>query len=196
MTKRPVVVLYDGCTLVEIVDFLSLFQEYAPHLVVVGNHGETIRTTEGLTLSALENLPDGNLSGLDPVLVPGGDVGSAIGDDSLRAFLRATYAEGATIGGICNGVWLLADAGLLEGRRCTHTGHPSCGAPQEVVATAAPLFEKSVYVHENVVVDDRIVTAKPWARGEFTIQLALLAGILLEDRVELLRDYFRGEYKS
>ncbi|MYM88311.1 AraC family transcriptional regulator [Rugamonas sp. FT82W] len=39
----------------------------------------------------------------------------------IGAWLRAQHAHGALIGGSCAGVFVLGEAGLLDGRRCTTT---------------------------------------------------------------------------
>jgi transcriptional regulator GlxA family with amidase domain len=44
---------------------------------------------------------------------------SAIG--AAAAWLRRQHAQGAIVAGACNGVFLLGEAGLLDGRRCTTT---------------------------------------------------------------------------
>ena len=196
MASRPAVVLYDQCSLSEIMDFLSLFQSTNPTVLVAGTHGETIRTVEGLSLAANASISDAVPAEHNPIVITGGDVAAAIHDESLKSFLRTAHDENeAVVGGICNGVWLMAAAGLLDGRRCTHTGHSSCDAPDEVVATAQPLFEQAHYVPENIVVDGRLVTAKPWARGEFTVQVAQLAGLIEEDEVDSIRSYLSGNFE-
>ncbi|MFP4484774.1 MAG: DJ-1/PfpI family protein [Spirochaetaceae bacterium] len=196
MASRPAIILYDQCSLSEIMDFLSLFQNTNPTLIVAGAHDATIRTVEGLTLAVDAAIPDADTAEYNPVVITGGDVAAAVHDERLRSFLRAAHDETeAVVGGICNGVWLMAAAGLLDGKRCTHTGHPSCGAPDEVIATAKPLFENAHYIPENLVVDGRLVTAKPWASGEFTVQVAWLSGLISEDEVESTRRYLRGDFE-
>ena len=37
---------------------------------------------------------------------------------AVLGWLRRMYAQGASIGGLCTAAWILADAGLLENRRC------------------------------------------------------------------------------
>ncbi|WP_085656275.1 GlxA family transcriptional regulator [Pseudomonas sp. B11(2017)] len=50
-----------------------------------------------------------SIGGFDAATVPGG----------LMPWIRQQHAAGATLGGVCVGSWLLAESGLLDGRRAT-----------------------------------------------------------------------------
>ncbi len=55
----------------------------------------------------------------DTIVVCCGIAGSRQDSSGLLGWLRDRYAEGSTICAISTGTWLLAQAGLLRGRRCT-----------------------------------------------------------------------------
>ena len=77
-----------------------------------------VTTAQGLTLAGLVEPPP--VKPGDMVLVPGmesGGIGSL--DRAPCAWLRDAYDAGAEIGSICTGAFLLAEAGLLDGRSCT-----------------------------------------------------------------------------
>jgi hypothetical protein len=78
-----------------------------------------------------------------------------------------------------NGALVLANAGILDGRRCTHTATPKY-APlpefQELIDFATPRFAKSIYVDEDVVVKEKIITAKPWSHALFAARMAEAGG--------------------
>ncbi|HEU5033468.1 MAG TPA: helix-turn-helix domain-containing protein [Mycobacteriales bacterium] len=80
-----------------------------------------VRTAAGLVLDSPYGLDD--LVAADTVVVPAAGEDPAARPALLEA-LRAAYANGARIASICTGAFLLAEAGLLDGRRATtHWAH-------------------------------------------------------------------------
>jgi transcriptional regulator GlxA family with amidase domain len=78
--------------------------------------------------------------------------------ESVLEALRAAHARGAWVMSICSGVFALARAGLLDGRRCTTHWHYS-----DELAAAYP----DVHVDENVlyVQDGTIISSAGTAAG-------------------------------
>jgi transcriptional regulator GlxA family with amidase domain len=57
--------------------------------------------------------------GLDTLIVSGGDVFAVAGDLRLRQWLRTMSARVRRLASVCSGSFILAEAGLLDGRRAT-----------------------------------------------------------------------------
>jgi transcriptional regulator GlxA family with amidase domain len=86
---------------------------------VVAPEGGTFATSSGLVLA-----PHRRLSAcrgpIDTLIVPGGaGILEAENDEKLIRWLRAAASRSRRVASVCNGAFLLAKAGLLDGRRAT-----------------------------------------------------------------------------
>lgn len=78
-----------------------------------------VRASSGLTIGADRAWAQVR-SGLDTLLVAGGPgTVRAMRDAALRAWLRRMAPRVRRFGAVCSGTFILAEAGLLDGRRCT-----------------------------------------------------------------------------
>jgi transcriptional regulator GlxA family with amidase domain len=138
------------------------------------------RCDQGLVLVAEHALAD--VPRPDVVLVPGSsDPSDPIGDERVRAWLRAASAHARMTASVCTGSLVLGAAGLLQGRRAT-----SHWAALELLRGfgAEP-------VAERVVFDDPIVTAAGVASGiDMALHLAArLAGDHAAQVAQLIAEY-------
>ncbi len=145
---------------------------------------------------SLENLwtvVDLDVEDLDPekvdlLIVPGGHPSEIINDPKMKGkvsmFLekiREIDRRGGKLAAICGGPEWLATAGVLDGRRCTHS--------QENPAKA---FEKAVFTDEYVTIDRNIITAQGQAYAEFAVEMGRQMGIYQsEDEAKADIDWLR-----
>jgi transcriptional regulator GlxA family with amidase domain len=104
--------------------------------------GRAVRTSSGLRLTPDGDLRDPRARHEDLLIVPGGE-GSRRPDPELTAWLRAHGGQAGRLVSVCTGAFLLAEAGLLAGRRVT-THWAYCGALAarypEVTVEPDPIF--------------------------------------------------------
>ena len=86
----------------------------------------------------------------DTILVPGGDVRWALGSEPLLGWLRRSAGRVQRVASVCSGALILAQAGLLDGRRATTHWH-ACAE----LAARYPLVRvesDSIYVQDGSIV--------------------------------------------
>ena len=103
-------------------DFRTQAGEPAPYEVAVVAASPRIRTSAGLVLEAAA-LPAHGLE-IDTLIVPGGwGVNAACEDPQLVLWVIGRSRDATRTASVCSGAMLLAEAGLLDGRRAvTHWG--------------------------------------------------------------------------
>ncbi len=117
---RVLVVLFDGVQSLDVTGPVEVFtgaNKLAPgrYRISTGSvGGGPVRTSSGLRLT-----PDAALTRPpDTLIVPGGE-GTRPAPPDLLAWLRRHGARPQRVMSVCTGVFLLAEAGLLDGRRAT-----------------------------------------------------------------------------
>lgn len=120
--RNVLVVLFDRVQSLDVTGPVEVFagaEQHTPgtyRLTTASLDGAPVRTSSGLTLvpdHALADVPDP-----DTLLVPGGK-GTRAPDPDLLAWLRHHGPRAGRLVSVCTGALLLAEAGLLEGRRVT-----------------------------------------------------------------------------
>lgn len=128
---RVALVVLEGAVLYDVGTATQIFGPRAPRperpgqqygFVVCGARRGRITTTSGIQVSV-----DAGLEALltaDLIIVPGTMPAAVVDQHRLFAALRTAHARGARVMSICTGAFVLAHAGLLDGRRATtHWGY-------------------------------------------------------------------------
>lgn len=126
--RRVVIIVYPGVTLLDGAGPAQVFHSavtaaneiIAPYDVVMASEqGGPITSDTGIAMGTV-SLEDAAATEIDTLLVAGGDgVFDIIGDGMLIEWLRDQALRVRRIGSTCMGTFLLAAAGLLDGRRAT-----------------------------------------------------------------------------
>lgn len=171
MTKRVLCLLVTGFEEIEAIAPVDLLRRAEAEVVIASVGGDKLVTGRcGVTIEADTRLEDVMENPFDMLLIPGGPGVKALRTDGRPAQMAKTFAKhGKLIAAICAAPTVLADAGLLTGKR--FTAHFS-------VHSELP----EVLADERVVKDGNIITS----RG---------AGTALEFGLALVSELF-GEPKS
>ncbi len=152
VTRRVALVAYPDLQALDLIGPLEVFSmanrfsaagsdEYLTE--VVSPDGGAVRATSGIEITAHRAI-SACRGPIDTLLVVGGEgVAQAARDDRLIAWLRSAARRSRRVTSICTGSFLLAQAGLLDGRRAT-THWSACGRLAElfpaIVVDADPIF--------------------------------------------------------
>lgn len=166
--RKVVLVVFEGLQLFDIAGPADVF-DAATRVIAAGGGGPgyalTIASAGGGRVRASSGMgiePDAGLAELDPdgidtLLVPGGRGRVALEDSELVAELPRVAAGARRFGSVCGGAFLLAAAGLLDGRRVT-THWAGCDdlARRFPALTVEP---DRIYVRDGSVITSAGVTA-------------------------------------
>jgi transcriptional regulator GlxA family with amidase domain len=127
--RRIVILVYDGIQSLDLTGPLEVFGTANRHLVrsgaaaaysleVVAPRGGIVTGMSGLRIAADRSCAE--LRGpIDTLVVAGGDVRSVFGDRAVLRWLARASRRVRRLASVCTGAFLLAEAGVLDGRRAT-----------------------------------------------------------------------------
>ena len=144
---KDVFYIYDSCCFYEIVT-LSYFLRFSGcDLVFCAPERKPVKTMEGFTVLQDLSFQELDREQVRSFILPGGAV-SCINCPKTWSLLQDLKEKQVLIAGICAGVDVLEDSGILEGVRSTHS------------------------VDEDLVRDGNIITARANAYLDFAIKTA------------------------
>lgn len=117
---KNVFIVYNTSCLYKIV-ILSYFMSFTNYDVVMCSlNGKPIRAMEGYSVNVDMSLSDVDKAQIRSFIVPGGNI-SYINNEEMRTYLQELKENNILIAGICAGVDLLDEAGILKGLKSTHS---------------------------------------------------------------------------
>ena len=161
--RDVVMVTFDTAQILDVTGPLEVFSSatrflptvhYRTHVVTTS--GGPVRASCGLEFAstAIKDVT----GPVDTLMVAGGaDMGAAVADQELLAQVRRLAADARRVTSVCSGAFVLAAAGLLEGRRAT-THWAECGLLDETYADVTVDLD-AIYVRDGNVWTSAGVTA-------------------------------------
>jgi transcriptional regulator GlxA family with amidase domain len=128
--SQVIVVAFEGAQTLDVTGPAEVFAAAGRHLgtrpfrvLLASSGGGDVRTTSGIAMRT-RALARVRLRAGDVVIVSGGDEGgvrAALGDPVLLRWIRRAHEIVRRTGSVCSGAFILAHAGILDGRRAaTH----------------------------------------------------------------------------
>jgi transcriptional regulator GlxA family with amidase domain len=157
-TKTIAFVTYPGLTLLDLVGPITTFYALTMGLLSTSRQYRTVSVAERVepidSNTPMALIPDKAFEEVPApfaLIVPGGGVNAlkAMGNERILDYLRFAAHGAEIVGSVSTGAFLLAAAGLLEGRQATT--HPSYGELLQRLGAN--------YVRSNWVEDGRFITA-------------------------------------
>lgn len=159
---RVLVPLADGCEELEAVTLIDILRRGGIEVVSAGLKAGPVTGSRGVVLVPDKNLEHVEHQFFDLVALPGGKAGMEAlrADPRIIALLRRQASEGRHVAAICAAPAVLAEAGLLAGRR----------------ATSYPGFLDGVadvdLRNDPVVNDEKVITSRgPGTALDFALEL-------------------------
>ena len=151
MKRRAVFVYFPKC---EVLDFAGPLQAIHEANALTGAYellhcgaSRGAQTAQGLALGPLQALPAPRAS--DIIFVPGYPTQEIAPPRELAGWLRDCLAAGARICATCTGAFVLAQAGLLDGRTCTT--HWKRTAELQAQFPKATVLNGRLFVHDGPI---------------------------------------------
>ena len=154
--KKVAVLVFEGA---EIIDFSGPWEVFGAagfDVYTVAATKAPVTTSMGMQVIPSYTFADAPAPTV--LLVPGGGIEGAKGSSDTLLWIRQTSARAEQTLSVCNGAFLLAQAGLLDGLSATTTDHQ--------IAKMAAAYPKTKVVSDRRFVDNgKIVTAAGLSSG-------------------------------
>lgn len=164
--------LLDAAGPISVFEIARRYAPRAPESRVVAANGGATRSSSGAAMLASDLPQPGKITTL---IVAGGEgVAEAARCPRVLAYLRRLASGGSRIASVCNGAYLLAEAGLLDGRRAT----THWSLTRDFVAR----FPKTKFEPDKIFTRD----GKVWTSAGISAGIDLALAIVTEDHGDVV----------
>ena len=111
------IVLFEGVQIIDFTGPYEVFGQASYRVFTVSETGAPLTTAMGLKVDPTYSIAESPPPHI--IVVPGGETPNAIKNRKLLAWIAAKTKTAKQVMSVCNGAFILAKAGLLEGRSAT-----------------------------------------------------------------------------
>ncbi|MHA1244610.1 MAG: DJ-1/PfpI family protein [Candidatus Heimdallarchaeota archaeon] len=188
--KKCLCLLYEKFADFEISQaLLLLVKDY--NVITVGFEEGLVRSYSNLQVKAEIAIQNLDVDEVDIFIIPGGEPKKIIWDKSFtekvqvlnEKLIQLNNSE-KIISAICGGPTFLANAGILNDRKCT----ASIGEDEKA------FYKKSKFIEDDFIINKNILTAEGHAFSKFAVQLARMGDSILTDKeMDSTLDWLRNK---
>ena len=176
--SKTLILAYPNCILFEILPASQRLDACLPVRLATPD-GNGFRDRSGLSVNADCSFADVVPDDYACVLVPGGNPDEIIHLPDVARIICSVHSQGGVVAGICAGVAVLGQSGVLRGRRIAHN-YTERDVPTNIREYTDPLWRDTTYVPEGVSVDARVITARPECYDEFAAAVSKACATLCD----------------
>jgi len=154
--KKVAILVFNSCQILDFTGPYEMFGAAGCDVYTVAATRDPVTTAMGLTVLPRYTFADAPAP--DVLVIPGGGVKAASEDEATLAYIRRTSEGTSNTMSVCNGAFILANTGLLDGLRATTT---SGNIPR-----MAQKYPKITVVRDQRYVDNgRLITTAGLSAG-------------------------------
>ncbi len=118
-SKRVAILVFDKVETIDFAGPLQVFDVAGFDVVTVATSGKPVTISGGMKVLPQYSFADSTQA--DVVVIPGGDVDDVMMDDATLAWIKAQAGNARHVMAVCNGAFILAHTGMLDGVTATTT---------------------------------------------------------------------------
>jgi 4-methyl-5(b-hydroxyethyl)-thiazole monophosphate biosynthesis len=174
---RVAVILADGFEEVEAIAVIDVLRRAGIDTVIAGLHGGSVASARNVKVVPDAVIDEVRPDDFDMIVLPGGQPGSdnLNADPRVKALIKGFSQKGKLTGAICAAPYVLANAGVLAGKR----------------ATSYPTYKDrlggAVYEEKSVVCDDNVMTSRG-AGTALAFGLAIAEKLVGREKAEKIKE--------
>lgn len=174
---RVAIILADGFEEVEAIAVIDVLRRAGIDTVIAGLHDSHIASARNVKIIPDTVIDTVRAEDFDMIVLPGGQPGSdnLNADPRVKDLVRSFSEKGKLYGAICAAPYVLANAGVLAGKRAT--SYPSY---KDKLGSA-------LYEEKSVVVDGNVVTSRG-AGTALAFGLAIVEKLISREKALKIKD--------